>query len=69
MEGFVLALSMSKVLLLVLSSSAEQVELELSEVLVAIEIFESFSVLFAFVLIIFLVELDTYCHYETKYQP
>lgn len=48
---------MSKVLLLVLSSSAALVELELSEILVAIEVFESFSVLFAFVLIIFSVEL------------
>lgn len=47
MEGFVLALSMSKVLLLVLSSSAELVELELSEILVAIEVFETFSVLVA----------------------
>ena len=57
MEGSVLALLLSKVLLLVLSPSVALVEIELSEVLVAIEVFELFSVLFASVLIIFLVEL------------
>lgn len=57
MEGSVLALLLSKVLLLVLLFSAALVELEFSEILVAIEVFESFSVLFASVLIIFLVEL------------